>query len=248
MNKHHGWLVVISLAIFGFALASPAAGESEIQPYAQTILKQMGNYLSAAGNFTVHSEVIIETVLESGQKMQFNRYGNIAVKRPNKIWGDFRDDFMHNRLFYDGKSFTMMYYKENLYATAAVPGTIDEAHDYILEKFGIDMTGADFAHSNPYDILIENVASGFYAGHHLFQGQKMHHLVFTQDNIDWQIWIQDGRKIVPRKLVITYKNEPGMPQSTFHLSGWDFGSNLPDSLFTFEPPVGAIKIDFLPLP
>jgi hypothetical protein len=248
MNKHHGWLVVISLVIFGFALVSPAAGEPEIQPYAQTILKQMSSYLSAAGYFTVRSEVITETVLASGQKIQLNRYGNIAVKRPNKIWGDFSDDFIHNRMFYDGKSFTMMYYRENLYATTAAPGTIDEALDHILDNLGIDITGADFAHSNPYEILTEKVVSGYYAGRHLFEGQKMHHLVFSQDNIDWQIWIQDGRKIVPQKLVITYKNKPGMPQSTFHLSGWDFGTNLPDSLFTFEPPVGAKKINFLPLP
>ena len=32
--------------------------------------------------------------------------------------------------------------------------------------------------------------------------------------MDWQIWIEQGEKALPRKLVITYKDSPGYPQFT----------------------------------
>ena len=61
--------------------------------------------------------------------------------------------------------------------------------------------------------------------------------------IDWQIWIDAGTQMVPRKVVITYKKEPGQPQFTSVLSDWDFSVRLPDRLFVFEAPEGAVPMD-----
>jgi hypothetical protein len=47
---------------------------------------------------------------------------------------------------------------------------------------------------------------------------------------------------VPRKFVITYKDEPDSPQFTAVFTNWDFATPLPDFLFTFEPPPGAVKV------
>ena len=73
-------------------------------------------------------------------------------------------------------------------------------------------------------------------------GVPCEHLAFTQGNIDWQLWIEDGPRPVPRKFVITYKDEPDSPQFTAVFSNWDFTTELPDFLFTFEPPTGASRI------
>ena len=73
-------------------------------------------------------------------------------------------------------------------------------------------------------------------------GVPCEHLVFSQDNIDWQVWIQQGARPVPRKFLITYKDEPGSPQFTAIFSDWDFTTKLPDFVFKFDPPPGAAKI------
>ncbi len=52
---------------------------------------------------------------------------------------------------------------------------------------------------------------------------------------------------MPNKIVITYVNEPGQPQFTAVLSGWDFAPRLPDLVFDFAPPIDADEIEFLPL-
>jgi len=70
-------------------------------------------------------------------------------------------------------------------------------------------------------------------------------LAFTQKEIDWQIWIEEGPRPLPRKLLITYKNEPLSPQYTAILSGWDLQPRLSDSFAEFHPPIGSDEIQFL---
>jgi hypothetical protein len=48
---------------------------------------------------------------------------------------------------------------------------------------------------------------------------------------------------VPRKIVIVYKQEPGIPQYAAVFSEWDFNVATPDELFEFHPPEGARKLD-----
>ena len=69
------------------------------------------------------------------------------------------------------------------------------------------------------------------------------HLAFSLENVDWQIWIEAGARPVPRKIVITYKDEENSPQYTAILSNWDFQTKLPDFLFKFAPPDGAKEIN-----
>ena len=50
---------------------------------------------------------------------------------------------------------------------------------------------------------------------------------------------------LPRKLVITHKEEPLAPKYTAHLSEWDFQTRASDAWFVFKPPAGADEIEFL---
>ena len=34
-----------------------------------------------------------------------------------------------------------------------------------------------------------------------------HHLFVQQHDFDWEIWIEDGRVLVPRKLVLDFKDD-----------------------------------------
>jgi hypothetical protein len=73
-------------------------------------------------------------------------------------------------------------------------------------------------------------------------GVPCEHLAFSLGTVDWQIWIEQGARPVPRKIVITYKDEEGTPEYAAILSNWDFQTALPDALFQFEPPAGTTKI------
>ena len=117
--------------------------------------------------------------------------------------------------------------------------------DVALVKFGIAIPLEDLIQSNPYAAAMKNVSGGIDLGPTTVLGVKCEHLAFTQDNIDWQVWIEEGPRPVPRKIVITYKDEEGSPQYTALLSKWDFETKLPDFVFTFEPPPDAAKINVM---
>ena len=223
----------------------PLPAPDMIEDNADRILREMGEYIREAKEFTFRTEVAYDTLLPNGQKIQYSGQANISVHRPDKLLVRFDGEERKSRIFYDGKTFTILDARMNVYSVTDVPPTIDDAVDQIVEMYGFSPPIADFVYTDPYKVLIENVDTGFTVGQSLVDGVNCHHLAFTQDVIDWQIWIEQGGRPVPRKLVITYKQEPGSPQYTARFSDWNFQPRLAESSFTFHPPDGADKIDFL---
>ena len=221
----------------------PAAGKRGAN--ADRILRQMGEYLRGAKEFTFRTEVAYDTLLPNGQKIQYGGQAKISVHRPDKLLVQFDGEERKSRIFYDGRTFTILDERLNVYSVTDVPPTIDDAIDQVVAMYGFSPPIADFVYADPYKVLSENVDTGFKVGQSLIDGVTCHHLAFRQDAIDWQIWIAQGGRPVPRKLVITYKQEPGSPQYTARLSDWNFQPRLAESGFTFHPPDGADKIDFL---
>jgi hypothetical protein len=78
-------------------------------------------------------------------------------------------------------------------------------------------------------------------------GVKCTHLAFRGAEVDWQIWIEDGAKPLPRKFILTSKKVTGEPQFIVLIRSWDVGPKFTDKEFTFVPPKGAKKIEFLQL-
>jgi hypothetical protein len=73
------------------------------------------------------------------------------------------------------------------------------------------------------------------------------HLAFRNPHTDWQIWIQEGKQPLPRKLVITTKDVAGEPQFAVVMTKWDLAPKVAGRTFDFTPPRDARKVDFLPL-
>ncbi len=228
----------------------PQAAEeiSHITPQADRILREMSEYLKKASEFTFHAEVAYDSVLASGQKIQFGGVSKVTVRRPNRLHVEYRGDERRTRVVFDGQSFTICDLAANVYAVAEVSAEIDEAVDRMLEQHGFTVPIADFVYADPYAVLTENVYGGHLVGRHAVDGRPCHHLAFSQETIDWQIWIEDGPRPVPRKLVITYHNEDGSPQYAARFTQWDFQPRASDDFFKFHAPSGAERIDFLPVP
>ena len=162
--------------------------------------------------------------------------------RPNRLHAQVHSPRRDRELIYDGSSITLVNRVNNFYGTIRAPGSIDEALDTASERFDIPMPLEDFIRSDPHKDFLQKVTSGTDIGSVTVMGVPCEHLAFSQNNIDWQIWIEQGAKPVPRKFVITYKDEADSPQYTAIFTKWDFITRLPDFVFKFEPPPGAAKI------
>lgn len=226
------------------AAARPAASaQPAIEPQADAILKRMGDYLSQAHFFSVNAEIWQDIHMASGQRIQAGRNVDLQVRRPDRLHAEMHSTRRNRGLYYDGKSLTLFNRAQNFYGVVPAPESLDAALDEASEKFGITMPLEDLIVSDPYRSAIAKVTAGRDVGTVTVLGVACEHLAFAQGPIDWQIWIETGAKPVPRKIVITYKDEEGSPQYTAIFSGWDFETKLPDFLFSFEAPAGASKID-----
>jgi hypothetical protein len=101
------------------------------------------------------------------------------------------------------------------------------------------MPMADLLCGDTYESLLANVESGTYVGLHSVGDVPCHHLLMRQENIDWQIWIDAGKVPMPRKLVITFKRNPGQPQYVATMDDWNLSPAISQETFKFTPPAGA---------
>lgn len=228
----------------------PQTGQAQpagIDPAAEKLLRRMSDYVKGLQKFTVRTENTIEAVLTSGQKLQFASPAMASVWRPNRLRADRKGDILSQEFFYDGKNLTLYNPKENLYATTAAPPTIDAMLDFAREKLDVIAPGAELMYSNAAERMLKESSSGFVVGPSVVSGVKSTHLAFRGADVDWQIWIEGGSKPLPRKFILTSKKVAGEPQFTVLMRSWDLAPKLTDRMFTFTPPRGAKKIEFLAL-
>jgi hypothetical protein len=64
--------------------------------------------------------------------------------------------------------------------------------------------------------------------------------------VDWQIWIQEGKQPLPRKIVITTRDMANAPQFSVVITRWNLAPAFDESVFTFKPSKEAKKVEFLP--
>jgi hypothetical protein len=218
-----------------------------VAPQADRLLREMGDYLKSAQQFSFQAGITFDDVLPSGQKIQFGATQDVAVRRPGGAYVEYRGDVGSRRFWYNGETITLYDPGHNFYGSEKAPPKLDEAMNHLMKEFGFSPPLADLLYSDPYQVLRERVQFGIYVGLSEVTGTRCHHLAFVEKYIDWQIWIEDGKELVPLKILITYKTLPGAPQFTALLSDWDFTTRLPDALFAAAVPAGAQKIQFLDL-
>ena len=243
---------VVALACLApFAVQAKDAPKTErppiVDPRADFLLSEMGKTLAAARQFSFRADIVYDDMLPSAQKIQLAAIEDVAVRRPDRAYVEYEGDVGSKRLWFDGKRMTLYDGAENVYATTPTPDKIDGAIRKLTDEHGFTPPLSDFLQANPYAVLKEHAQLGAYLGLHDVAGTRCHHLAFVDKEFDWQIWIEDGTQLVPRKLVITYKTLPGSPQFAAVLSKWNLDERLADATFVPFLPAGAVPIEFLKL-
>lgn len=232
-----------AIAYLPQASAQPAG----IDPRAERLLKASTDFLASQRRFTAETRSTIEAVTASGQRLQFGNTATVAVQRPNKLWAARTGDVVEQAFYYDGKSLTLSNPRDKVFATVAAPGTIETMLDFARASLDVVAPGGDLLYADAYEILMTDVRSGFVVGKSVVDGVRCDHLAFRAPHVDWQIWIEEGRTPLPRKLVITSTDVAGAPQFEMVISRWNLAPKFADDKFTFAPPKGSRTIEFLPV-
>ena len=224
--------------------AATPAPPPPLEPAALDRLKAMSELLKAAPRFTFKAVTDRETPSTNGQMLDFVSVSRVSVERPNKVRVDAAGDRFAASLWYDGQSLTIFSDKCAFYAQVAAPATIDETVQLLLDRLDTPLPVAGFLLADPYAKMMGGVKTAFDAGSALLEGSTCRHFAFSEPDADWQLWIEDGAKPLPRRLAVTYKKVPGSPRVLALLSDWNLSPTIPAGEFTFTPPAGATKVEW----
>ena len=233
MLQHHRD-ILITIA----ALALPAGPALAQQPGdAKAILKSMSDYMASQQSLAADFDVGLGVMTTEGQKIEFTASGTTTLARPDKIHASRRGGYSDVEVVFDGQQVTIVDRAHGRYSQVKATGTVDQLFDQIRTKYGVELPGADLLMSNSYKELMADVVDAKHIGEGVVGGRDCEHLAFRNQDTDWQIWIRKGAQPLPCKLVITSKQEKGMPEYSVTFRDWKMqppGS----SAFVFSPPNG----------
>ena len=225
--------------------APAAAAVTESQAQASGILMRMADFLAGAQRFSFSVRAGYDAVQKSGQKIEFGETRKVTVSRPDRLRLEGqRSDGAKTLTVFNGKEIVLIDETNNVYAAARQPGGLDDTIVYFIKDLGMQLPLAVLLVSQLPAELKDRVRSIEYVERTSIDGTPSHHLAARTDTVDFQIWVADGDRPLPQRVVVTYKQAKGEPQFRAQLSDWNLAPAIDDSTFLAKPPDGAQKIAF----
>jgi len=235
-------IVLAALAAASTVTAKPSEEKPPaIEPAALDALRKMSGFLTEQKSFTIKTETHTDYVLDNGQKVRMEAKGDLRVQRPSKLYAELKSDRKDREFFYDGKTFTMFSPKIGYYTRVPAPATIGELADELQDRYGLELPLVDLFRWSRDEKPFADITSATLVGPTEIDGVKVDQYAFRQPGLDWQIWIEQGDKPLPRKLLLTTTDDPARPEHEIDMA-WHLGATIQDKEFAFTPPKNAVRI------
>jgi hypothetical protein len=259
MNEKKRLLIIPSVLLAAMFLipthgvgASPvdpkqeAALTPEVDP-AMAIVKRMAGYLSEAKGFSVAVDMGFDAVQESEQKIEFGETRKIVLARPDRLRVDaVKRSGEKSQLTFDGKNLSLYYEKPNVYSSAAKAGTVDQILKYFTEDLELRLPLAEMLSTQFAVTLAGKVQKADYVEASSIDGVACDHVALRGEDVDAQLWIAQGAKPLPQRVVIIYKDQEGEPRFWAQFRDWKLAPRTSKTFFAFKPPQDAKKVAFSP--
>jgi len=239
-------MLVIAFLVGVFAgTPAPRTAAAERDAQAMTILQRMADFLSQAQRFSVTTEIGFDVVQASGEKLEFGETRQFLIRRPDRVQVAItKRDGDTSGFIFNGQEIAVFNTREKVYATAARPGTLDEAIAYFINDLDMRFPLAELFSTRLAEALKAKVRSAYNVGPERIMGVPCEHIALRGDEADMQLWVAQGDQPLPCRLVITYRAAEGQPQFWAQFSDWNLSPDVSDAQFVFTPPEGAAKIAF----
>ena len=226
------------------AAAKPAAkpAADEVEPAAVQALTRMSAYLGTLTTFDITASTSVDLVLTDGQKVKLDGVNHYTVRRPDGFVVEVATAAKTRRLMYDGKTLTLVSPELGYYASVEAPGTIRETMDAAADPYGLHIPLQDlFRWTDPAMQNRSAFQGALVVGPGKVDGHDATQYAFREAEVDWQLWIQDGDKPVPLKVVIIDRKDLAHPQYEATLT-WNPTTQVTKDSFTYRPDQGAMPI------
>jgi hypothetical protein len=225
-----------------------APEEATIDEDAVEIVRGAAHLLREAGSFSIVMDTGFDVVQSDGQKLEFGAHRKAVITRPDHArFETERRDGKHAVVVLDGTDLWVFSPTHNVYAQTPQPGDIDASVDYITEELGITSPMSDLFASDVGSSLADGLESCYLVGQATIGGVVCGHVAVRNDYADYQMWVAIGDQPILKRIVITYREEPGQPQFWANFTEWNMEPDIDSTTFAFQPPDGAERINFVDL-
>ena len=225
-----------------YPTAPPVAATPD--PFA--ILRAMADYTTSRPRLTLTAANVFDQVTAYGSKIQLADRHTLFIQRPDRLLVQTHSDADDRVTFYDGRSLTLYDARRNIFSRLAAPPTLETALDTLARRYGVSLPLAELV-TTPYDSLAAPLLTGQYLGLAMVGPYTCHHLAFTQDSLDWEIWIDASSNPIPRQYSLTYKLLPQAPRFLSTIQTWN-DSPIAAGNLQLSLPANAQPVDMVPVP
>lgn len=226
--------------------AAPLSAAQEQTPDARAILQKMAHTLADAPGFSVTIHSAYDAIQADGQRIEFAEKREVQLQRPSYLRiNTTRSDGELGEVLFDGKTVTVFKPQANVFARAEKPGTVDNAVLYLVKDLQIKVPLARMLLTTLPEEMETKIVSLAYVETNALSAVPTDHLAARLEDVDVQLWISQGERALPQRVVITYKNEPGQPQFRADLSNWQIATTVKPEVFSWTPPQGAEQVPLL---
>jgi hypothetical protein len=241
-------IIVAAVALAVSALPILADDKDDkIDKKVTEIVKRTGELYKNAKSIHVEGTVVSK-IDNNGEKRETKASVVYDSERPNRVSLKSQLDGDAKKgpdVISDGKNLTIYRKALKQYVQEEAPDNVAEIGLRVL-RLGPAMVGMLFAHvvaEDPADLLMQGVNSCSYVGLDKVDGVPAHHMKFSQDQFDWEMWVAaEGKPFILQMLRIA-EGENGKVRTTETYKNWKLDEATPKQTFTFVPPKDASKVD-----
>jgi hypothetical protein len=243
-------VVIVSLvcaALAGPVRTEDKKKEDKLDPKAVEICKKAGDLYKHAKTF--HADGALDAKIDAnGQQIDINATLAFDFERPNRVAikvvvkGDPQEglDFIS-----DGKKLTTYRRKIEQYVQEDAPKDVGGLGLAVL-KLGVRSPGIllpNVLHADPGASLLDGVHTCSYVGIDKVDGAPAHHMKFSQDQFDWEMWVAAEGKPLILRMTRSAEIPGGKVNTIENYKNWTIDGPAGKDAFTFSPPKGTTKVD-----
>lgn len=236
------YILAVFMSVFAF---SAQAAEVKQDAKAIEVLKQMAAYKATLDKVVITGVTLADAGLGAGLIVSNSEEISVSLNRPGSLRINRFDGETNKGLYFHDGLLTVYSSASMLYAQADIPEEIDAAMEFALVELDVEAPVMDLIYKDAAARLLgSNETILYLTDKSRVGGTNCHQIAIRGAEVDVQLWIEEGDRPVPRRIMITSKWEGGSPRFTANLD-WDTNPEFEQGYFEFQAPEGATKIEFV---
>lgn len=218
---------------------------SQIDSQAMELILRSARFLADQNAMSFNWFVSYDKVIDEREKITLMRSGTNLLVRNKGFFSSAEGENGLREWHYDGAQVSYAAPLEKYYASSEFKNGFDALVDAAREEAGSEIPLYSIMQRDLPERLQKGLKAAAYLGTSKVADHEVHHLAFSDDEEDWQVWIStDENMPVPLLIVGTEPKKTGWPQYRAYLTDWNLNPEYHEAQFKYVPAEGDVKISF----